>query len=161
MPISSVGKASNTGVTLIEMTLVAAIVAMIVGISFPAVSAGLESIRLASASDSLAAFLNGALNRAERRQEAVELTIRIRENKVEMRSADGRIAREMEMPSGVVIRGVEPGPPEADPQPRQYLLLPGGTPPRIAVELANRRGQRRIVRVDPITGAPEIVRVSQ
>jgi hypothetical protein len=34
--------------------------------------------------------------------------------------------------------------------------MPGGVPPRIGVELRNSRGSRRIVRVDPITGVPQI-----
>ena len=50
-----------------------AIVGMIAGITYPAVSNGLESVRLASASDTVASFLNAALNRVERRQEVLEL----------------------------------------------------------------------------------------
>ena len=44
-------------------------------------------------------------------------------------------------------------PPDA---PRSFLLMPGGVPPRIGVQLRNRRGARRIVRIDPITGVPQI-----
>jgi len=35
-------------------------------------------------------------------------------------------------------------------------LLPGGTVPRIGIEIANRKGTRRLVRVDPMTGVPEV-----
>jgi len=42
--------------------------------------------------------------------------------------------------------------------PRRVVLFPGGVAPRIGVEIANRRGTRRIVRVDPITGTPQIER---
>ena len=47
MPILSVGRTSNQhGVTLIEMMVVVTIIALMAGISFPAVSAGIDSVRL-------------------------------------------------------------------------------------------------------------------
>jgi len=42
---------------------------------------------------------------------------------------------------------------------RRYLLLPGGAVPRLGIEIANRKGVRRIVRVNPMTGVPEVERV--
>jgi hypothetical protein len=138
------------------MMLVAAIIAMIAGISFPAVSAGLETIRLNSASESLATFLNAALNRAERRQEPMEIVLSLAENSVSMRDAAGRFTRRMDMTKGVIIRDIQPGTPELNQQPRSFVVLPGGVAPAIAVELGNSRGGRRLVRVDPITGTPEV-----
>jgi Tfp pilus assembly protein FimT len=164
MPISSVGNRSNgfrAGVTLVEMMLVVGIVALIVGISLPAVTAGLESIRLRSATDGVASFLNGALNRAERRQEPVELIISAKDNMIALRSADGSIYRRFDLTGGVFIQDIQPGSPEINEQPRHFVVLPGGTPPGVSIELANRRGQVRRVRVDPITGAPEIQQVGQ
>ena len=43
-------------------------------------------------------------------------------------------------------------------QPRRYLLYPGGAPPRLGILLENRRGTRRMVVLDPITGVPAIER---
>jgi Tfp pilus assembly protein FimT len=143
------------------MMMVVVIVAFIVGISFPAVTSGLESIRLRSSTDAVASFLNSALNRAERRQEPVELIISARENTLALRTADGRTQRQMELTGGVTIRDILPGTPQTNEKPRQFVVLPGGTPPAITVELANRRGERRRVRVDPITGAPEIERAEE
>src|SRR5438046_1929661 len=71
------------GVTLMELLIVMAIIGLLAGVSFPAITAGLESIKLTSATDSLASFLNGAVNRAERRQQAIELIILPREGKVQ------------------------------------------------------------------------------
>jgi hypothetical protein len=54
------------------------------------------------------------------------------------------------LPEGITI---------ADPDPsavHQLILMPGGTAPRIAIELKNRKGSRRVVRVDPMTGIPRI-----
>jgi prepilin-type N-terminal cleavage/methylation domain-containing protein len=147
------------GVTLVEMLIVVAIIGLIAGITFPAISSGIDSLRLSSASDSLVSFLNGALNRVERRQQPVEVSISTTENAVYLNSAAG-LVRKLEMPPGVTIQAVWPKLPVEPDGPRRILLLPGGTAPRIGIEIRNRKGTRRIVRVNPMTGVPEIERVA-
>lgn len=146
----------EAGVTLVEMIAVVAIVGLIAAISFPAISSGLESIRLAAASDSIAAFLNAGLNRAERRQHGMEITVSIAENKLSMRSTEPGFERTLAMPEGVTIERVHPVQPGIEEASRHFYVYPGGTVPRIGVEVANRRGARRIVRVDPMTGVPQV-----
>jgi hypothetical protein len=114
-------------------------------------------LRLASASDALVSFLNRAVNRAERRQEVVEIAISAKDNAVYLTTAG--LSRELDMPSGVTIRAIWPKLPLETGAPRRFLLLPGGTVPRIAIEIANRKGVRRLVRVNPMTGVPEIERL--
>ena len=150
--------AGQAGVTLIEMLIVVTIVGLIAGVSFPAVSSGIDSLRLASASDALVSFLNGALNRAERRQEPVEVAISMTENALFLSSTEPGFERKLAMPDGVKIVAVWPRLPVEDDAPRRFLLLPGSTVPRIGVEIVNRKGTRRIVRVNPITGVPDIER---
>jgi prepilin-type N-terminal cleavage/methylation domain-containing protein len=145
------------GVTLVEMLIVVTIIGLIAGVSFPAISAGLDSLRLASASDALVSFLNAGLNRAERRQEGVEVAVSTKDNAVSLTSTS--MARKLEMPHGVTIQQVWPKLAEETDAPRVFLLMPGGTIPRIGIEIANRRGARRIVRVNPMTGVPEIERL--
>ena len=43
------------------MMIVLAIIGLIVGITFPAATSGLDSIRLSSAAESVASFLNAAI----------------------------------------------------------------------------------------------------
>jgi prepilin-type N-terminal cleavage/methylation domain-containing protein len=144
------------GITLVEMLIVVTIIGLIAGISFPAVSSGLDSLRLRSASDSLVSFLSAALNRADRRQEVAEIAISTQDNALHMTTAS--LSRELSMPPGVTIKAVWPRLPDGDPnQPRRFLLLPGGNVPRIGIEIANRKGARRLVRVNPMTGVPEIM----
>jgi prepilin-type N-terminal cleavage/methylation domain-containing protein len=145
------------GVTLVEMLIVVTIIGLIAGVSFPAISAGLDSLRLASASDALVSFLNAGLNRAERRQEGVEVAVSTKDNAVSLTSTS--MARKLEMPDGITIQQVWPKLAEETDAPRVFLLLPGGTMPRIGIEIANRRGAHRIVRVNPMTGVPEIERL--
>jgi prepilin-type N-terminal cleavage/methylation domain-containing protein len=161
MPTLSVGRASNTrGITLVEMLIVVAIIGLIAGISFPAISAGLDSVRLASATDSLASFLNAAVNRAERRQEPLEVVISPKENRLTLYSNEPGFTRELKLPDGIAIEAVLPQDPD-DPQgARRLILMPGATVPGIGIRIANRRGTRRIVRLDPMTGFPRVESVN-
>jgi prepilin-type N-terminal cleavage/methylation domain-containing protein len=148
-------KTHSRGITLVEMLIVVTIIGLIAGISFPAVSSGLDSLRLRSASDSLVSFLNAALNRAERRQEVAEIAISTQDSALHLTTPT--LSRELDMPPGVTIRAVWPKLPDGETnEPRRFLLFPGGNVPRIGIEIANRKGVRRLVRVNPMTGVPEV-----
>lgn len=163
MRTSSVGKRNRAGavrragVTLIEMVVVVALVAALVAISFPAMASGIETLRLNSAAQSIVTFINGALNRADRHQVVVEVTILRAQNTLSMRSAEPGFERQIELPEGITIESVLPEMPEQDVNaPRSFLLYPGGAPPAFGVALVNRKRAQRVVRVDPITGVSQI-----
>jgi prepilin-type N-terminal cleavage/methylation domain-containing protein len=149
-------RSTQSGLTLIEMIVVVSIVGLVAAVSFPSISSGLDSLRLTTASDSIVSFLNAGMNRAERRQQLVEVTLSKAENAIWLRSVDPSFNRRLEMPDGVTITKIHPEIPDRDETARSYMLYPGGTVPRFGVEIANRKGSRRIVRVDPITGVPEV-----
>ena len=145
------------GVTLVEMVVVVAIIALIVGLSFPAASAGLDNVRMVSAGDSVATFLNAAVNRAERHQQPVELVISPQQGRLTLYSNEPGFTRELKMPDGVWIEAVLPAEEGGDPaQPRRILFIPGATVPGIAIQLGNRRNAHRRVRLDPMTGFPRV-----
>ena len=105
----------------------------------------------------MASFLNAAVNRVERRQEVVELMISVKENSMVLHSTEPGFERKIELPDGITIAAVLPALPEFDSgAPRQFILIPGGTAPRVGIEIRNRKGTRKIVRVDPMTGVPRI-----
>ncbi len=148
---------SEKGVSLLEMLVVVTLIAIMISISYPAISSGLETIRLNSAAESVVAFLDGALTRADRKQMMTEVVLLPRESKLLVRSAEPGFVRELELPEGVTIARIAPEVQGLDPaNPRTFFVYPGGSAPRIGVELVNRRGSRRFVRVDPITGVPMI-----
>ena len=149
---------TEKGVTLLEMLVVVGIVAILMGVSYPSIAASIDSVRLATAADSTAAFLNSALNRAEQRHQVLELTIAKRKNQIALRSADPTFLRQLDFPTGVRIADILPTGLIGDEEARVFYLIPGGAAPRVGVQLVNTRGAKRTVRVDPITGAPEIVR---
>ncbi|MCC7176624.1 MAG: prepilin-type N-terminal cleavage/methylation domain-containing protein [Bryobacterales bacterium] len=151
---------SSDGVTLLEMLIVVALIGLVVGISFPAVTAGVDSLRLSSAGDGAASLINGALNRADRRQEAVEIVIDTRQNALVAQGLGSDFRRRLEMPPGVRIAGVSPPLLAESDEPRRFVVYPGGAPPRISLDLVNAKGARRSVRVDPVTGVPQVERLA-
>jgi len=181
MPISSVGKASKgqacparrgtraawpeRGVTLIEMLVVVAVVGIVVGVSIPSISAGLDSVRLASTGDAIASFLNGAVTHAERSEQPVEVVISLKDGTISADGADG-FARRFHVPQGITMDKVLPeesGDSEAGDSKahdRQVLIVPGGTAPAIGVEYSNLHGGRRRVELDPMTGFPRVETVN-
>lgn len=153
---------ASRGVTLIEMLVVVSIIGLLAGIALPGLSAGLDNLRLAEATDSVSALLSGALNRADRRQEPIEMVISTKSSTIELRSPDVRFSKRLAMPSGVRITAILPElSEELRDLPRRFLLLPGGTAPSVGLELTNGRGTRRVVRIDPITGIPRVERVDR
>ena len=144
------------GVTLMEMLVVMAIIGLITAISAPSITAGLDSIRMATASDSIAAFLNSAVNHCERRQQPVEVIISQKESRLTAFSNEPGFTRELTLPDGILIEAVLPQIPDDVSGTRQLILMPGATVPGIGIQFANRRGARRIVRLDPMTGFPHV-----
>jgi len=152
-----IGCPTRRGVTLVEMLIVVSIIGLIVAVSFPAFSAGIDSVRMSSATGMVSSFLNSAVNRAERRQQAVELIVTPKENLLTMYTNEPGFERKLRMPDGISIQAVLPAfDDEAPDSPRQLVLLPGATAPGIGILLANQHGSRRIVRLDPMTGIPRV-----
>jgi hypothetical protein len=140
------------------MLIVVAIIGVMIGIAFPSITSGIDSLRIRSASDEIVSTFNSAMNRADRRQVAIEIIVDRAQNRLIFASADPGYRRELTMPEGVTIERVLPLIPNLDESlPRQFLIHPGGTVPHIGLELKNRRNARRIVSVDPITGGAQVV----
>ena len=134
------------------MVVVVAIIGLIVGVTLPAATSGLSSLRLRGASGDVVSFVNSALNRAERREEVMEIIVYPRERKIELASSEPGYTRTLEMPQGVNIAGGDPV---------RILLMPGSAPPRIAIDLYNEKGAHRVVRLDPVTGVPQVTQAQE
>lgn len=157
MPTLPVGRTDRRGVTLVEMLVVVSIIGLIVAVSFPAFSSGIDSVRMSSATGMVSSFLNSAVNRAERRRQAVELIISPKDNLLTMYTNEPGFERKLKMPDGISIQAVLPAVgDEAPDAPRQLMLMPGATAPGIGILLANQHGSHRIVRLDPMTGFPRV-----
>ncbi len=160
MPTSSAGKINprrpTAGVTLIEMMVVVGLISLMIGIGYPSITSGVDTLRLSAATNGVVSFLDSGLTRAQRRQQLVEIDISKQDNLIEMRSSEPGFYRKLQLPEGVSIVQVLPQLPENPDQTRTFLLYPGGTVPPLGVQLINRRNVQRVVRVDAITGVPRV-----
>jgi prepilin-type N-terminal cleavage/methylation domain-containing protein len=158
MRTSSAGTINRqeAGVTLVEMLIVVALIGLLSAITYPSAAAGIESLRLRGASNEVVTFLNVAVERATRHQQVVEIRISPKENVMVARSADLAFTRQTDIVAPLRISAVLPVAPGADPLlTRRFLIYPGGTVPRIGIELSTGSGRKRMVSIDPITGVPE------
>jgi hypothetical protein len=139
------------------MLVVVAIIGMISAVAMPSIAAGIDSVRLRTASDSIAGFLNAAVNRCDRLQQAIVVVISPKDNCLTLYSSEPGFTRELKMPSGVTIEAVLPKLPDAaEDEAGRLVLLPGAAVPGIGVRIANRHGSRRLIHLDPMTGFPHV-----
>jgi prepilin-type N-terminal cleavage/methylation domain-containing protein len=142
------------GVTLIELLIVMTLIALLVGVAYPSASAGIDNIRLRSTADNVVNFLNAAIDHAERRQQLVEVWISPKDNVLIARSPDQGFARRFQLPEPFHITAIRPEAEVSPDDPRRFLMYPGGTVPRLGIEITGKDGKKREVNVDPLTGMP-------
>ena len=141
------------GVTLLELLIVMTLIALMTGIAYPSVSAGIDAMRMRSTSDQIAHFLSIAIDRAERSQQVVEVWISPKDGALIARSPDLGFARRFEIPVPYAISAIYPA--AGNPgETRRFLMYPGGAVPRIGVEISSGTGRKRLVTIDPLTGMP-------
>lgn len=143
--------------TLIETLVVVSLISVMLAVVYPSLNAGLDAVQLSTSADTVASFLNSSLTRADRANQVVEITISKRENALIARSNNAANTRRLDLPSNVRITAILP-PAGDNEELRRFYLQPGGAVPRVGIELKNPRGSRRVIRLDPITGAPELER---
>jgi len=151
LSVGAINNRGRAGVTLIELLIVLTLIALVTGIAYPSAAAGVESLRLRSVADTVVSFLNTAIDRAGRRQQVIEVWIAPKDNVLIARSPDLEFLRRLELPEGYRILTVLPAAEVNPEEPRRFLMYPGGTVPRIGIEIANRSGTKRMVSVDPFT----------
>ncbi len=143
---------NRRGVTLLEMLVVVVLVSVLAGLAYPSGTSGLDALRLRSAADGAAALLTQAMTRVERTQAPAELVIDTTAGVLLVRDPAGRFRREQKLETGIAIAAVLPPLPAAGEETARVVVLEPGAPfPGVGIVFSNARGQRRVVRIDPLT----------
>jgi prepilin-type N-terminal cleavage/methylation domain-containing protein len=151
-------RSSQSGVTLIEILVVVGIIGLMAGLSFPSFTAGLDGLRLRSASTTVASALNIAINTADRRQLPVQLSIQPSQNRIVLRAPESKRDQIFTIPPGIKIKRILPSLFLNEEQSDRYLIVyPNGAPPQLIVELENPRGTLRQIKLDPISGVAKVM----
>ena len=135
------------GITLIELLVAMAIIALMVSISYPTMTRGLDGIRLKTAVDRAGTFFNAARQAADRRQEPVQFTVDPKRNQLTTLSADGAWEDHLVLDKSTKM---------AFPSKMQSLILyPGDPPPEFRLLLKSPDGASAGLKVNVFTGVPE------
>ena len=80
---------TESGITLIELLVVMGIIALMVSISYPTLTRGLDGVRLKTSVGQAGAFFNSVRQAADRRQQPVQLTVDPKQNRLIAVAVDG------------------------------------------------------------------------
>ena len=138
---------TERGITLIELLVAMAIVALMVSISYPTMTRGLDGIRLKTAVDRAGTFFNAARQAADRRQRPVQFTVDPERNQLTTLSADGSWEDHLVLDERTKV---------AFPSKVQSLILyPGDPPPEFRLFLKAPDGTGAGLKINVFTGVPE------
>lgn|GEM_PF-940490 len=142
-----INRSTVSGITLIEMLVVMAVVAVMMAITYPNFTAGLEGIRLKSAASRAGAFWSSARQRSDRFQEVVQVVVDPEKRELRARSTEGGWRDALSVDDGLFVASPE--------QAHSWILYPGTPSPRFELLLGGGDGGRAGIRVNVLTGVPE------
>ena len=137
----------ESGITLIEMLVTLAIIALIVSIAYPSMTTGIDGIRLRTSVDNIATFFNEARNMSDRLQVPVQISVLSTEDRLHAVTIDGAWQNVYELPARVhILIPQENG---------TVVLFPGSPTPGLRLLLESERGGRTGLRFNIFTGIAE------
>jgi type II secretory pathway pseudopilin PulG len=145
--VPRINRSTVAGITLVELLVVVALIGLMLSISYPTLTTGLDGFRLRSAVDRAGAFFQQARLEADRRQHPVQLTADPETNQLRALAVDASWRKSLDFADGV--RLVQP------PRPQSWVLFPGAPPPRVRLLLEAQTGGRRGLSINVFTGVAE------
>lgn len=142
----------TSGVTLIELLVVLTIVGVLAAVVAPSVGSGLDTVKLRSTAERMAATFRVAHERAVRSHHYMQVTIDPGSRLVELRDLEGGSTAGWDIPAAIVVRAEKPA---------AFLLYPDGGAQLMHVTLENARGRQLEIVMDSFTMFPSVREVSQ
>ena len=138
---------AEAGLTLIEILVTVAIIAVMVGISYPTFTRGLDGIRLRTSVSRAGTFFNRARQQAARSQSPVQFVVDPEKQMLSAAAIEDSWRDEFQFEDGIQV--VFPT------ESRRLILYPGQPAPQFRLRLANRGGAQAGLKVNVFTGVPE------
>jgi prepilin-type N-terminal cleavage/methylation domain-containing protein len=137
----------ESGITLVEMLVTLAIIALIVSIAYPSMTTGIDGIRLRTSVDNIAVLFTEARNMSDRFQTPVQITVMPDQDRLHAATIDGVWQKVYELPDRVhVVIPRETG---------AVVLYPGSPTPGLRMLLEAEYGARTGLRFNIFTGVAE------
>lgn len=138
---------SDSGVTLVELLVGLAIIALILAIAWPNLTTGIDGIRLRTAVDNIAVFFTEARNMSDRLQTPVQITVLPEEDRLQAVTIDGAWRNVYDLPERIhILVPREPG---------AVILFPGTPTPGLRLLLGAEHGPQTGLRFNIFTGVAE------
>ena len=142
----------QSGITLMELLVVMTLIAVLTAVAAPSVGSGVETVRLRSASERLAATFRTAHERAMRTHHYQEVSVDPQSRAVELRDLESGSVASWDIPAAVVVKAE---------QRVAFLVYPDGGTAAMRVTLENARGRQTEIVMDPFTLVPAVREVSK
>ena len=143
---------NKRGITLIELLVVMTLVALLAAVVAPSVGSGVDTVRLRSSAERIAATFRIAHERAARTHHYMEVSVDPQSRAVELRDLEGGSVSAWEIPNTIEVQSKRP---------LTFLVYPDGGSQVMRVGLRNQRGRQVEVASDPFTMFPTVREVSQ
>ena len=141
------GRRTDSGITLVELLVALAIIAVILAIAWPNLTTGIDGIRLRTTVDNIAVFFTEARNVSDRLQTPVQITVLPEENQLHAVTIDGAWRNIYELPDRIhILVPREPG---------AVILYPGSPTPGLRLLLEAEHGPQTGLRFNIFTGVAE------
>ena len=128
------------GITLIELLVVVTLIGLLAAVAAPSVGSGIETVRLRSTAERVAATLRTGHDRALRTHHYMEVSI---DRSVELRDLEAKTVSSWEIPETIRTKKTS------------CLIYPDGTM-QADITLTNAKGRAVEVKMDPFTLFPEV-----
>ena len=141
----------GAGVTLLELTIVLGLAALILAIALPRLSGGLEGLRLRTASRQVAAVLRTARIQAVNERRTVGVTVDPRAGSVYVESGSGGTSRRYLVPSGMTLTILDASSRSRGDRPARIRFSPRGGSDGGFIGVGG-AGRLIPIAIDPVTG---------